>query len=80
MTWWRDPEDEEARDERLWEWAQDALAEEGIDNPTDSQIEKRVDLLRESEDEAAEEVRAENQQAAREDRWQSDWDRYVDSL
>lgn len=78
--WWQPPEDEDARNERLWEWAQDYLADEGIDNPTDAQIEARADLLRESEDDADAEVRAENHHTAQQDRWQGDWDRYVDSL
>lgn len=78
--WWQPLEDEDVRNERLWEWAQDYLADEGIDNPTDAQIEARVDRLRESEDDADAEVRAENHHAALMDRRQGDWDRYVDSL
>jgi hypothetical protein len=78
--WWQDPEDEERRQERLWEEAQERLSDEGIDDPTDTQIEMCVDRLREEEDEAAAEVAADNQQAAIEDRRESGWNRFVDSL
>lgn len=73
-------ESEEAREERLWEEAQERLAEEGIQDPTDAQIESLVDLLREEADQAQAEADAEHQQAAMEARYESDWERFVGSL
>ena len=78
--WWQEPEDEDRREERLWEEAQERLADEGMEDPSDTQIEMCVDRLREEEDEAAAEADAEHQQAAIEDRYVSDWNRLVDSL
>jgi hypothetical protein len=45
-------EEDKQREERLWLEAEERLWDEGIDDPTDTQIEMCVDLLREEEDAA----------------------------
>lgn len=71
---------DEQWEEAAWEDAATELAETLGREPSDAEIEKRVAELWDEAEEMRAEAEAEHHAAAREARYEAEWDRWVDAM